>query len=60
MQPGRYEGIGAGQAERLGLLQDEARPEVRQKEVKRKEILRKFVGEDDNVSGRRGVCHANP
>jgi len=60
MQPVRYEGVRVGQAEGLGLLQDEARPEVRQKEVKRKEILRKFVGGDDNVSGRRGVCHANP
>jgi hypothetical protein len=60
MQPVRYEGARVGQAEGLGLLQDEARPEVRQKEVKRKEIPRKFVGGDDNMSGRRGVCHANP
>jgi hypothetical protein len=46
-QPAKYEGVRAGQAEGLGLLQGEARPVVR-----RKEVSRKSVPGHDNVSGR--------
>jgi hypothetical protein len=37
-QPAKYEGVRAGQAEALGLLQGEGRPVVRRKEVSRKPV----------------------
>jgi hypothetical protein len=46
-QPAKYEGVRAGQAEGLGLLQGEGRPVVR-----RKEVSRKSVPGHGNVSGR--------
>ena len=46
-QPAKYEGVRAGQAEGLGLLQGEGKPVVR-----RKEVSRKSVPGHGNVSGR--------